>query len=481
MQAEELQKDTKSFCSIDDERQLIDSLSNLFGIGKNIPPFHDIVFEIEGSDKIYACRGVLMVQSAFFTELLSSAKKQVTIQNVSFAAFAAIIEFLMTGTLNLQTGDLETLCEIVDYCINNDIQPVLKRASQIVNNVMQGILNRGDVEAALDLLQSLRGKKISIADEEMARLNEFLLGGLGELFAQRIPPYQKLSREMVKELLEEYSIALPEKDIFQRVIEWAIVKMTQLDVQREEDENYVAAKITENERPIISYVDAKSMEQEEHIFGAQQVRQFVNDLIQFIQFEYIDMQSIIQTVMPTKIFTSDEVIEFIRAGTSTQGPYTLLGVEYTTPRTRRIELKKTGNAKATFLRDRWEFPLAPFPQFRDKRISLPDFSFHGTTWYPVVIPTLTNNADYLSCYLYNREISEGNKLSTPIDMTITFRLVNFDNPSQSREKKFTKVWQDVKAWGFHNIIPFSDLHRADKGWTRNDKVAIEIELEVNQT
>jgi hypothetical protein len=487
--------------SLADERQLIDALSKLFGTEDNIPEYYDVIFRVTHggtAKKIYACRGVLIVQSKFFANILKDDAREIKINGISPKAFMVIVEFFMAGTLRLPNNNLDLLFEVVEYCRKNEIEPIMKKANQFVNLSIEGTLERGDVEAALDLYRALSlHEEHDISDDEILQLKVFLFSGAAVLLAQPAPPYLKLSREMMATILEEYFIDLEESEIFERVFEWALTNMAE-DYRKAEEQNqdlpmpdendkFYVFDLRPNKRPqIVSIVDSSKLTQYHdletiRLLPIKKVRSNIADLLPLLRYEYMDMQSILTKIETKQMFNSDEIIEFIRATSMHSEPYTsysILGQEYTTPRKKRSELKRTEiQTKTPSVIQRWEVPISSIKN-PDSRLSLPDFTFQNTIWYTLVISTLKNNQYFISCYLYNREIAEGKNLKTPIDTTISFKLINYKD-GKHKTKTFQKVWSDVKAWGFNNMISIVDLKHEPNGWLKNEMFTIEIQVQVN--
>jgi hypothetical protein len=189
--------------------------------------------------------------------------------------------------------------------------------------------------------------------------------------------------------------------------------------------------------------------------SAKDLREFLlPDLLPLIRYEHIPTGDIFKKLEPKKLFSNDEVLEMFKAAAvvSSGEKYTILGVDYQ-QRTKR-EPK---------LSDVFDFYVSQVDLDKG-RVTLPNVTFCGLTWYVVVMKTMHDAAPHLSFYLYNKVIAEGGKLTNPITTSITFRVLNKNDASKNKRQKFTKTWKDVKAWGYSNVLKITELFDTTQGW-----------------
>jgi hypothetical protein len=361
-----------------------------------------------------------------------------------------------------------------------------------------------------------------------------------------------LTPSMMKELLQRDDIAIDEKDLFEKLLEWGATHLPKERAESKQFHNnncpYVYVVLQQGGDQKIRILDRSKLSEtleavdplSVKIIAASELREYLKELLPLIRFEHIDQEAIFKLIDSKRLFSADELLQFLRAAVSVKSkdPYSVMGVQHSIPRAIRgssstsVSLATPGKSPDQLRKDSTpevkpsvaQHALASpehgsaqsrAPQRYDPkeeimgssspiishvdtnprirtlsftvavetivtgkgRLNLPVFQHLGTTWFVSVMAGMHDNQRHLSIYLYNRVITDGGTLKIPITTSITFRLINRKDPNVSRKRAFVKTWQEVKAWGYANVIAIKELIASDQGWLENGKFAVEVIIE----
>jgi hypothetical protein len=456
------------------EGELLYSIRSLFSI--NTPPmYYDTVFVVEDK-QIFCVAGILAVRSKHFAQLLKSARdeehsaKKITIkiQNVPAAPFVAVVQYLMLAIMTIDS--VNTAIKVIEYATSIDCEKAASAAKTYLEITTNTYVQQNDLYNAFTLYNILKPITTVDVSKLLELLHQVIKKNALTLF-QDSSFVTKLSRSMMTDLLQDDALAIDEVELFDRLLEWGVVNLL---AERKEPYEVLPSTLVHclGENNHITITKCEKVTDKKNYVLSTDLRKYLADLLPYIRYEHIPANEIFKKLDSKKLFTSDELLQFFKAAMNAKNgeKYTILGVEHEKQRKKRTPK----------VSDHFDFYVSQQDLETRTRVQLPNFAFCGSIWYVVVMKTIHQGAPHLSFYLYNKIITDGGVLAEPIKTSIIFRLLNRMNPDKNKRQKFTKIWKDVKAWGYSNVLKITELFDPANGWLESNgtfRLQVEISLQ----
>lgn len=416
--------------------RLLGDFSKLFSKEKDNVPFSDVSFDVNGVI-FYSCKAILALRSTYFAKLFEEQKKNpIVISDVDPETFYLVLQYICTAKLELSSIELTFKLESFAEKINNTM--LQEYSSFFLEKGVTKTITENRFSDALRFYDELVRRKTLFP--LYSKIRDFVFSNFQTVIRDLY--FYKISKETIMELLTSSSLNIEEYEIFERLVNWAVIQLSKFKVKDQE--------------PIIKF-EGTVMKIEDNIIQIQPsiVREYLNEFLPFILFETMGQEIVFKYVEPKKILTQEEILEIIKINVlSNNISYTLFGKTYQTRRKKRLFENKTIKGPVHF----------NFSVRRDdigNKYTFQEFELFHQIWY--VSLGIDINGRFLGIYLYNKGIANGQNLTEPLSTKLEFVLLNND-PSKKKSGNFIKIWKDVKAWGFSNFIEKSQLYESESGW-----------------
>ncbi|KAL0481150.1 kelch-like protein Diablo [Acrasis kona] len=461
----------------DHEQRMLKALKSLFS--KTMTPnVHDLVIKV-GEEQIHCLSGLLMSQSSYFKRLITEARSKsediptvITIEDQKQDAIKNMVQYYMTAHMDIDSTT--SALNVIELAKRVDCDKCCIAARTYIERqllIFFDELKFFEGFALLDDLENVHMCSKTVSDRSEEILNKYSTAILEDVDFVCLPR-STFSKILSKDDLE--MVIKDEYDLLNKIIEWGVVNITNRRdrIVCEDEGSRVYVCSPQRRIQVISKADASKYDNENIVYCSE-LRQFIDDLLFLVRYEHIPPQHIINKLEPKHLFTAQELIQLFKAGVSAKNklPYQILN-------------KFEANGEEETRKKRQRETLGSFDFFVSKeailsnnRVILPTFLFCNTSWYVMVMTSQHKGEPHLSFYLYNKVITDVGHLEESIPTIITFRLVNTDGGA--KKQKFTKTWQEVKAWGYANVIPINDLLNPVNKWLSSDeKINLQVSINV---
>ncbi len=526
----------------EDENHLLTQLKDLILVDSATTPtksvaetmFYDVVFQV-GERLFYCSKAILALRSEYFKKLLAEyltkqpniVSLKIEIPNTKPQVFQSVLEYLITGTMNIT--DIDQAVDTYTYAITVGL-PI---ANETVGKHVQNLISQKNVAEGAKMLDKLlsSGQTTLQSEPFYAPLFRFVSQNVSSLFSTS--EFTTISRNLLGELLK-MDMDVSELRLFEKVVEWGVMRMwdefKQTGNQLSDNKDVLSTMTSKKQLPTDEasgvkiffnngtvYVVSAATEELLYHTTCTALRTYVGDVLPNILYEYMTLDNIMQIVEPLRIFTDAEVFEFCKAmhNANSGTEYTILGVTHaqgaprkkrqvsvpptpekapsatsTPEKTTRVEKKRAPRVNEkrkeieppSPIKVPFDKPASITETYRvklhditsKKRLNVRPFTFKDSHWYICIIA----QAPDLSIYLYNKDISEGRPLAAPLLTRITFSMTNHDDAGKKHSASFVRTWQLTKAWGFAKWMLLEDVKDEKKGWIVKSNSTPEIDVTV---